>query len=45
MKQPTKSTRPPMLLDKVGRQDDNLHKHNDKERLRQQVNNMVQHTE
>lgn len=45
MKQPVKASRPPILLDKVGRQDDINNKLSDKERLKQQVNNMVANSE
>jgi len=45
MKQPVKASRPPMLLDKVGRQDDNINKLSDKERLKQAVNNMAASSE
>lgn len=45
MKQPVKASRPPILLDKVGRQDDNINKLSDKERLKQAVNNMAASSE
>ena len=44
MKQPVKASRPPILLDKVGRQDD-INKLSDKERLKQAVNNMAASSE
>ena len=45
MKQPVKASRPPILLDKVGRQEDNMNKLSDKERLKQVVGNMAASTD
>ena len=41
MKQPVKVSRPPNLLDKMGRQDENINKLSDKDRLKQVINNMA----
>ena len=45
MKQPVKASRPPNLLDKMGRQDENINKLSDKDRLKQAINHMAASSE